>query len=656
MPENAETLSPKDFTNSVTDLVDFLQRKFPPGDPLYISDIRDEFGKQCVDLVQEGGGVFGVALAGYTYILEKMNISFMKMAGTSAGSINTLLLASVLTKSEAQKLGLDQNKYYETRTEKVLEYLGEKKLSDFVDGSPAWRGLILKTFETNEGVKNFSLRLKLLKMFGILTAILTVLTTIVALVLNFFSAQLSAPAFLIIISFVIAGALFLLTIFWTIKLLWVRSLIKQMQKLGKEPIAINPADNFLNWVKKIVEENNLSTAAALKERLGEKFAPSYTPCQQQELHEHAVRPAVLPDAKRQDLDNLDQILSLIPNNSISIDYISEQVDQLYPPDSPVKQNELNQRMPDIVIAFEKRTCNALLQNIAGPGTFTKELVIVSSDLTNEIKVEFPGMHRMYWGDNWKISPACYVRASMSVPYFFKPLLIKYDENQKQAIDDEWSNYTKVKKRLGRDAMFADGGILSNFPINVFNNPNIPLPRKPTIGIKLGYNDQSSSDHIANLLQFTGSLVSTMRFFYDRDFLLKNEIYRRTVRSVDTGNISWLNFNLNNQQKLELFFRGALTATIFLARHRSTKDQIKELCELGKKVPFAEAGEKGFSIYQNDNVDFKTEDLDPLLGDIGFRWDQYKIERIRSLFKAPAIKLHLKNQASSNTKPIKNIRD
>ncbi|HTQ66719.1 MAG TPA: patatin-like phospholipase family protein [Puia sp.] len=655
MPENIAPLAPKTFTDSVTRLLDFLQEKFPSGDPLYISDIKDEFGRQCVDLVQEGGGVFGVALAGYTYILEKMNISFMKMAGTSAGSINTLLLASVLTKSEAKQLGLDQNKYYETRTEKVLEYLGEKNLSDFVDGSSAWRNLILKTFETNEGVKNFSLRFKRLKTFAILTAILTVLTTAIALVLNFFSAQSSVSTFLIITTFIIAGALFLLTIFWVIKLLSLRSLIKQMQKLGREPIAINPADNFLNWIKKIVEENNLSTAAQLKERLGEKFNPSYTPCQRQAIHEHALKPAALPDAQRQDLDNIDQILSLIPNNSISIDYISEQIDHLYPPENQSGRNELDKKMPEIVMAFEKRTCNAIPQKIAGPGTFTKELVIVSSDLTNEIKVEFPGMHRMYWGDNWEISPAYYVRASMSVPFFFRPLQVKYDKEQEKAIKDEWGNYTRIKKDLGKSAMFVDGGILSNFPINVFNNPNIPLPRKPTIGIKLGYNDQSSSDHIRNLLQFTGSLVSTMRFFYDRDFLLKNEIYRRTVRSVDTGNISWLNFNLNNSQKLELFFRGALTATIFLAKHRSTDAEIKKLCESGKNVPFTEAGKDGFSIYQNNNVDFKTEDLDPLVGDISFRWDQYKIERIRSLFKTPAIKLHLKNQASSKTSPGKNSR-
>ena len=78
-----DKLSPKVFTDAVEPFISFLQEKFKD-EPLCVSDIRDKFGKQYVDLVQEGGGVHGVALAGYTYVLEKMGIGFMKMAGTSA--------------------------------------------------------------------------------------------------------------------------------------------------------------------------------------------------------------------------------------------------------------------------------------------------------------------------------------------------------------------------------------------------------------------------------------------------------------------------------------------------------------------------------------------------------------------------------------------
>src|SRR5689334_17456764 len=63
------------------------------GKKFTVSDVYDANNHQYVDLVQEGGGVWGIALLGYTYILEKMGIRFFSLAGTSAGSINTILLA-----------------------------------------------------------------------------------------------------------------------------------------------------------------------------------------------------------------------------------------------------------------------------------------------------------------------------------------------------------------------------------------------------------------------------------------------------------------------------------------------------------------------------------------------------------------------------------
>ena len=143
-------LSPQVFTDAVQHYIDFLNEKFKDK-PLCVSDIRDKFGKQYVDLVQEGGGVHGVALAGYTYVLEKMGIGFMKMAGTSAGSINTLLLNAVYTKVEAEAMG-KSGTYCETRSEKVLEYLANKPLTDMVDGHPMWRKLLLNMFSGSVGM------------------------------------------------------------------------------------------------------------------------------------------------------------------------------------------------------------------------------------------------------------------------------------------------------------------------------------------------------------------------------------------------------------------------------------------------------------------------------------------------------------------------
>ena len=81
----------QDFTDKpeVIQCLKRLRNRFPPGGPnqLLVSDVLDDKGNQYAHLVQKGGGVLGVALVGYTYVLEEMGIRFLKQAGTSAGAI-----------------------------------------------------------------------------------------------------------------------------------------------------------------------------------------------------------------------------------------------------------------------------------------------------------------------------------------------------------------------------------------------------------------------------------------------------------------------------------------------------------------------------------------------------------------------------------------
>ncbi len=111
----------KNFTENglVLSIIEDLKQNMGP-DKMF-SDIIDDNGHQYVDLVQEGGGVLGVALVGYVYVLEQMNIRFLSLAGTSAGSINTLLMASA-------------GRIDEPKSTWILECLCNKKLIDFVDG------------------------------------------------------------------------------------------------------------------------------------------------------------------------------------------------------------------------------------------------------------------------------------------------------------------------------------------------------------------------------------------------------------------------------------------------------------------------------------------------------------------------------------------
>src|SRR5689334_23277710 len=98
--------------------------------PVYSDLVRMENGKtyEYINYVQEGGGVLGVGLVGYTYVLEKMGFRFLKLAGTSAGAINTMLLASVDKKNHAEYSS------YDTKSEIVLHEMLNYDLWRLVDG------------------------------------------------------------------------------------------------------------------------------------------------------------------------------------------------------------------------------------------------------------------------------------------------------------------------------------------------------------------------------------------------------------------------------------------------------------------------------------------------------------------------------------------
>ncbi|WP_228448340.1 MULTISPECIES: patatin-like phospholipase family protein [unclassified Chryseobacterium] len=85
------------------------------------SDLLDAQGNQYIEFVQEGGGVWGSALVGYLYGLEIFGIRFLKVAGTSAGAINTMLIAACKTKEEP-------------KSELIKDILFSWNFADFMDG------------------------------------------------------------------------------------------------------------------------------------------------------------------------------------------------------------------------------------------------------------------------------------------------------------------------------------------------------------------------------------------------------------------------------------------------------------------------------------------------------------------------------------------
>jgi NTE family protein len=138
----------QDYLNAAQPSLDRV-KAFYKDRELVVSDVVDVHGNQYVNLVQEGGGVLGVALVGYTYILEQMGIRFMKMAGTSAGAINTMVLACLGGKEEEKSI-------------KVLELIAKKNFFDFVDGHPSAKYAIRNLITSKSFARNVTVALIIL--------------------------------------------------------------------------------------------------------------------------------------------------------------------------------------------------------------------------------------------------------------------------------------------------------------------------------------------------------------------------------------------------------------------------------------------------------------------------------------------------------------
>lgn len=190
------------------------------------------------------------------------------------------------------------------------------------------------------------------------------------------------------------------------------------------------------------------------------------------------------------------------------------------------------------------------------------LIIVTSDLTTQSKVHFPEMADLYWKNPGEEHPAKYVRASMSIPLFFDPFEITDIPDDPGALK-RWEEHVRFKGETVPDMVrMVDGGLLSNFPINVFHQTS-KMPTRPTFGVRLSA-ARTTLNNTDRLMPYLGSMIKTMRHLYDSDFILKHPDYWRLICRLDTDNdFNWLDFNMKEKDKLDLFEVGARGAMDFL---------------------------------------------------------------------------------------------
>jgi NTE family protein len=173
------------------------------------------------------------------------------------------------------------------------------------------------------------------------------------------------------------------------------------------------------------------------------------------------------------------------------------------------------------------------------------LVVMASDVTQGALRRLPWDYGRYGLVADEVAVVDAVRASMSIPFFYRPVRLE-------------------DRRSGRTCWLVDGGMLSNFPIEVFDRDDDRRPRWPTFGIKLS--DRPSEDAVAHevrgLLSLTKAMVGTMTSFHDRLHLEGEDVLARTI-FVDASNVRATDFHLGRAAQEELYARGRKAAEKFL---------------------------------------------------------------------------------------------
>jgi NTE family protein len=112
---------------------------------------------------------------------------------------------------------------------------------------------------------------------------------------------------------------------------------------------------------------------------------------------------------------------------------------------------------------------------------------------------------------------------------------------------------------------VDGGMLSNFPVDVFDAPQGIEPRWPTFGIKLSVRAdaaQQAAHPVKGLFSMAIAMLDTLTGFYDRMHIDNPDVLARTI-FIDTGAVKATDFDIDKATQQMLYDNGRTAATRFL---------------------------------------------------------------------------------------------
>jgi NTE family protein len=181
------------------------------------------------------------------------------------------------------------------------------------------------------------------------------------------------------------------------------------------------------------------------------------------------------------------------------------------------------------------------------------LVVTVADVTTGQLVRLPWDYRRVYGldpDEQFVADA--VRASMSIPFYFRPVTLT--------------------SSTGLTSTLVDGGILSNFPIDSLDRTDRRPPRWPSFGVTVLPNLPEGNDKVIPALapirllgppHLLESVITTVLVGRDQAYLSQPWVSARTIR-VDSTDVGFLDFDISDNEIEALYVKGYGAAEKFLA--------------------------------------------------------------------------------------------
>jgi NTE family protein len=176
------------------------------------------------------------------------------------------------------------------------------------------------------------------------------------------------------------------------------------------------------------------------------------------------------------------------------------------------------------------------------------LVVTTVDVSRGTLLRLPWDYHRYGLDPDDQLVVDAVRASASVPFFFEPV--------------------PLQDASGNTSLLMDGGVVADFPVDIFDRTDGRPARWPTVGLKLS-GGQRPEEHrpIGGPLGLGLALLSTMRNVYEQRNLGEEGLAGRTMFLDTSRAVARADFGIDRAAQAALYEEGRRQAAAFLAAGR-----------------------------------------------------------------------------------------